>query len=120
MILQRRPSIGRSGNRGQASIPDCVDQSVFLTNFFEFAGDSEHQIFARVDYHCRMDNASFLAYPPVVAAGSNANIIHYVNNSQIANDGDLVLMDAGQFTYRHDVMIVLGQIHGAVDSVSRI
>lgn len=59
-------------------------------------GDSEHHIFARVDYHCRMRDASFLAYPPVVAAGNNAAIIHYINNTQLVKDGELVLMDAGK------------------------
>lgn len=58
-------------------------------------GDSEHHLFARVDYHCRMRNSSFLAYPPVVASGTNGTTIHYINNSQIVNSGDLVLMDAG-------------------------
>lgn len=42
-----------------------------------------------------MNNAQFLAYPPVVAAGNNANTIHYINNTQIAKNGELVLMDAG-------------------------
>lgn len=58
-------------------------------------GDSEHHIFARVDYYSRMNNASFLAYPPVVAGGDNANTIHYINNTQIVRDGEMVLMDAG-------------------------
>lgn len=42
-----------------------------------------------------MNDAQFLAYPPVVAAGNNANVIHYINNTQVAKDGELVLMDAG-------------------------
>lgn len=46
-----------------------------------------------------MKDAQFLAYPPVVAAGNNANIIHYINNTQVAKDGDLVLMDAGSFPH---------------------
>ncbi|XP_031627158.1 xaa-Pro aminopeptidase 3-like [Contarinia nasturtii] len=58
-------------------------------------GDSEHHIQTRVDFHCRMNNAQFLAYPPVVAGGNNANVIHYINNTQVVNDGELVLMDAG-------------------------
>lgn len=56
---------------------------------------SEHQLFATVDYECRMRGAEHLAYPPVVAAGRNANIIHYISNNQIIQSGDLVLMDAG-------------------------
>ncbi|XP_068159603.1 xaa-Pro aminopeptidase 3 [Drosophila tropicalis] len=58
-------------------------------------GQSEHHLFASIDYKCRMRDASFLAYPPVVAAGKNATIIHYVNNTQLLKPRDLVLMDAG-------------------------
>ncbi|KAK3920238.1 Xaa-Pro aminopeptidase 3 [Frankliniella fusca] len=58
-------------------------------------GISEHELFATVDYHSRMNGAEYLAYLPVVAGGERANIIHYINNSQIINDGELVLMDAG-------------------------
>lgn len=58
-------------------------------------GISEHQIFAEVDYQCRMNGASFLAYPPVVAAGKNATTIHYINNIQTVQPGEMVLMDAG-------------------------
>ncbi|XP_017141064.1 xaa-Pro aminopeptidase 3-like [Drosophila miranda] len=58
-------------------------------------GQSEHHLFASVDFKCRQRNASFLAYPPVVAAGRNATIIHYVDNSQLLQPQDLVLMDAG-------------------------
>ncbi|XP_058832127.1 xaa-Pro aminopeptidase 3-like [Topomyia yanbarensis] len=58
-------------------------------------GQSEHQLFAKVDYFCRMAGASYLAYPPVVAGGSNATVIHYINNTQLVRDGEMVLMDAG-------------------------
>jgi Xaa-Pro aminopeptidase len=60
-----------------------------------YPGIGEHQIFAEVDYQCRMNNASMLAYPPVVASGSNATTIHYITNTQITQDGDMVLLDAG-------------------------
>jgi Xaa-Pro aminopeptidase len=59
------------------------------------SGIGEHQIFAEVDYQCRMNGASILAYPPVVASGKNATTIHYINNTQIVNDSDMVLLDAG-------------------------
>ncbi|XP_043504584.1 xaa-Pro aminopeptidase 3-like [Polistes fuscatus] len=58
-------------------------------------GMSEHQLFAIVDYECRINGAEFLAYPPVVAGGNNANIIHYISNNQIIQNEDMVLMDAG-------------------------
>lgn len=51
-----------------------------------------------------MGDAQFLAYPPVVAAGNNANVIHYINNTQVANDGELVLMDAGVICFIHFIL----------------
>ena len=57
---------------------------------------SEHDLFATVDYHCRIKGAEHLAYPPVVAGGARANIIHYINNNQLIKPGELVLMDAGE------------------------
>merc|ERR1712071_716453 len=50
---------------------------------------------ASVDYHCRIGGAQYLAYPPVIAGGPRANTIHYINNNQLVDDGDMVLMDAG-------------------------
>lgn len=55
----------------------------------------ESHLWASVDYHSRMRGAQYLAYPPVVAGGSRANTIHYINNNQLVKDGELVLMDAG-------------------------
>ncbi|XP_044262173.1 xaa-Pro aminopeptidase 3 [Tribolium madens] len=58
-------------------------------------GINESQIFAKVDYECRMQGAEYLAYPPVVAGGNRATTIHYINNNQIVQEGEMVLMDAG-------------------------
>jgi len=35
------------------------------------------------------------AYTPIIGSGANANVLHYVENSNICKDGDLVLMDVG-------------------------
>lgn len=59
-------------------------------------GSSEHELYARLDYECRMGGAEYLAYPPVVAAGNNANTLHYIDNQQKLKEGDLVLVDAGK------------------------
>lgn len=48
-----------------------------------------------MDYECRIRGANYLAYPPVIAGGNRANIIHYINNNQIVDDNETVLMDAG-------------------------
>ncbi|XP_008187942.1 xaa-Pro aminopeptidase 3 isoform X1 [Acyrthosiphon pisum] len=58
-------------------------------------GSTEHELYARLDFECRMGGAEYLAYPPVVAAGNNANTLHYIDNKQKIKDGDLILVDAG-------------------------
>ncbi|KAK9880386.1 hypothetical protein WA026_010268 [Henosepilachna vigintioctopunctata] len=58
-------------------------------------GNNEYEIFAKVDYECRMKGAEYLAYPPVIAGGKRANIIHYITNNQLVNDDEMVLMDVG-------------------------
>jgi Xaa-Pro aminopeptidase len=35
------------------------------------------------------------AYPPIVASGGNACILHYINNDQRLKEGELILIDAG-------------------------
>jgi len=57
---------------------------------------SEAKIFATLDYESRMMDADSLAYPPVVAAGDNANIIHYTRYSKEPIDKkDMILVDCG-------------------------
>ncbi|XP_014204465.1 probable Xaa-Pro aminopeptidase 3 [Copidosoma floridanum] len=75
----------------------CQIASLAIAKTIELSkpGISEHEIFATVDYQCRMRGAEFLAYPPVVAGGKNANTIHYISNNQVVHDKTMVLMDAG-------------------------
>ena len=35
------------------------------------------------------------AYTPIIASGNNANVLHYIENNQQCNAGDLILMDVG-------------------------
>lgn len=56
---------------------------------------NERQIWAKLDFECRHLGAERLAYPPVVAGGSRANVIHYVFNNNTCLPNELVLVDAG-------------------------
>lgn len=60
-----------------------------------YPGVSESYLWAKVEFECRANHAERLAYPPVVAGGNRANIIHYIDNNQVIEDGQMVLMDAG-------------------------
>lgn len=72
-----------------------ASDAIAATIASSYPGVTEHQLFARVDYECRMRGAEYLAYPPVVAGGDRANIIHYISNNQVVTEGEMVLMDAG-------------------------
>ena len=54
----------------------------------------EYQITAGFDSNFRKRNSDH-AYPPIVASGENACILHYTENNKELKDGDLILIDAG-------------------------
>ncbi len=58
-------------------------------------GMNEYEIDALLDYTFRKNGANGPAYSTIVAGGSNACILHYVENDQPLKDGELVLIDAG-------------------------
>ncbi len=58
-------------------------------------GMNEFQLEAELMYMFQSNGARFTAYNPIVGAGRNSCILHYVNNNQKIADGDLVLIDAG-------------------------
>jgi Xaa-Pro aminopeptidase len=58
-------------------------------------GRSEYEIEAELLYEFRRHGAQAPAYTPIVAAGANACVLHYVENAAALADGDLLLIDAG-------------------------
>jgi Xaa-Pro aminopeptidase len=59
------------------------------------AGMFEYEIEAELLHEFRRHGAQYPAYTPIVAAGANACVLHYVANNAQTRDGDLVLIDAG-------------------------
>ncbi|MDE0309137.1 MAG: aminopeptidase P N-terminal domain-containing protein [Acidiferrobacterales bacterium] len=57
-------------------------------------GMAEYEIQAEIEYWFQKNNCR-TAYPSIVAAGENACILHYTDNSSDMKDGDLLLIDAG-------------------------
>ncbi len=63
-------------------------------------GKTEQDMEAELQYHYAKNGCRYAAYPSIVAAGDNANILHYVENQSELCDGDLLLTDAGcEFEY---------------------
>ncbi|MGF6275103.1 Xaa-Pro aminopeptidase [Massilia sp. UYP11] len=58
-------------------------------------GMFEYEIEAELLHEFRRNGAQFPAYPPIVAAGARACVLHYSANDRRVEDGDLVLIDAG-------------------------
>ena len=58
-------------------------------------GVTEYQLEAEFLQHFTAAGARSPAYPSIVGGGDNACILHYTENSDPLEDGDLVLIDAG-------------------------
>ena len=58
-------------------------------------GVREYEVEAELLHEFRRSGAQSPAYTSIVAGGPNACVLHYVENSAILKDGDLLLIDAG-------------------------
>lgn len=58
-------------------------------------GVFEFQLAAEFDHHCKMEGAERMAYPPIVASGTDACTIHYSRNDKALSAGNTIKMDAG-------------------------
>lgn len=53
----------------------------------------EYEIEAELMHEFLRNRSKKFAYTPIIAAGANANVLHYIENNQQCKDGDLILMD---------------------------
>ena len=58
-------------------------------------GMHEYEIEAELMHEFIRRGARDVAYPPIVAGGANACVLHYITNRDVLKDGDLLLIDAG-------------------------
>jgi Xaa-Pro aminopeptidase len=61
---------------------------------FTRPGRMEFEVMAELVHEFRRNNAD-ISYHPIVGGGANACILHYHENSEALNEGDLLLIDAG-------------------------
>ena len=55
----------------------------------------EYELEAEFMHEFLMNRSRGFAYTPIIAAGNNANVLHYIENNDECRDGDLVLFDVG-------------------------
>jgi Xaa-Pro aminopeptidase len=58
-------------------------------------GIKEYEIEADIIHEFIKQGSRGHAYQPIIAAGANACVLHYIQNDQVCKEGDLILMDFG-------------------------
>jgi Xaa-Pro aminopeptidase len=58
-------------------------------------GVMEYEIEAELAHEFLRNRSKGFAYTPIIASGKNANVLHYIENNQMCQDGDLILLDVG-------------------------
>lgn len=58
-------------------------------------GVMEYEIEAELSHEFLRRGSRGFAYTPIIASGANACVLHYIENDQRCNDGDVILMDVG-------------------------
>jgi Xaa-Pro aminopeptidase len=58
-------------------------------------GISERVIADALEFEYRRHGAETLAYNSIVGAGLNGTVLHYMDNNQPINDGDMIVIDSG-------------------------
>ncbi len=56
-------------------------------------GLREYEVAARMQYEYERRGCEWPAYPPIVGSGFYSTVLHYDRNSEVMQDGDLVVMD---------------------------
>jgi len=55
----------------------------------------EYEIEAEMMHEFLRHRSRGAAYSPIIASGSNACVLHYIDNSALCQDGDVILLDLG-------------------------
>lgn len=74
-----------------------------IYGIFDYAkpGVNERDLEATFDYHIKMSGSSGRSFDTIVASGKNATVLHYVENNQKIQNGDMVLLDLGALSNQY-------------------
>ena len=65
-----------------------------ILNFIK-VGKMEYEIEAELMHEFLCNRSKGFAYTPIIASGSSACVLHYIENNKSCNDGEVILMDFG-------------------------
>jgi Xaa-Pro aminopeptidase len=95
-ILQRLRSVKESEELALIQKACDITEKGFkrILNFVK-PGVMEYEIEAEFAHEFLRNRSKGFAYTPIIASGNNANVLHYIENNQSCNAGDLILLDVG-------------------------
>jgi len=74
----------------------AITRDAFIRTLkFVKPGVAEYEIEAEIIHEFIKQRATGHAYTPIIASGKNAIVLHYIDNNQVCNDGDVILFDFG-------------------------
>jgi len=84
---------------------DITEKGIRRLLSFIKPGVYEYEIEAELLHEFVRNRSKGFAYSPIIASGPNANVLHYLENNQACQAGDLILMDvaAEYANYRSDL-----------------
>lgn len=74
---------------------DITHQALLRVFNFVKPGVKEYEVEAEITYEFIRNGATRHAYTPIIASGDRARTLHYIDNSLVCENGDLLLMDFG-------------------------
>ena len=74
---------------------DITEKAFFRVLRYVKPGVMEYEIEAEITHEFIKNRASGHSYAPIIASGKNACVLHYLDNNQMCNEGDMLLMDFG-------------------------
>ncbi|HOF80088.1 MAG: aminopeptidase P N-terminal domain-containing protein [Bacteroidales bacterium] len=74
---------------------EITNKSFYRILKFVGPGVHEFEIQAEMEHEFLINRSTGSAFPPIIAAGKNACVLHYNDNNDIIDDGQLLLIDFG-------------------------
>jgi Xaa-Pro aminopeptidase len=96
-VILRELRVVKSGIEIELAKKACeITRDAFVRVLkFVKPGVAEYEIEAEITHEFLKQRATGNAYSPIIASGSNANVLHYIDNNQVCRDGDILLLDFG-------------------------
>ena len=74
---------------------DITEKAFFRILRYVKPGVMEYEVEAEIIHEFMKNRATGHAYPPIIGSGKNACVLHYLENNQMCNEGEMLLMDFG-------------------------